>query len=58
MTGVQLAEEIHASWPQLPVILATGYAEIPGGTPVNAPRLSKPFTEKDLAHAVAAASRH
>ena len=58
MTGVQLAEEIQAGWPQLPVILATGYAEIPGGTHVKAPKLSKPFTERELAHAVAAASRH
>ena len=56
MTGVQLAEEIHAKWPDLPVILATGYAEIPGGMHVKVPRLSKPFTEKELAHAVAVAS--
>jgi len=54
MTGLQLMEEIRARWPKLPVILATGYAEIPGGTQVKAPRLSKPFTEKELAHAVAA----
>jgi CheY-like chemotaxis protein len=54
MTGVQLMEAIHADWPGLPVILATGYAEIPGGTHLKAPRLSKPFTEKELAHAVAA----
>jgi PAS domain S-box-containing protein len=57
MTGLQLMEEIHANWPKLPVILATGYAEIPGGTHLKAPRLSKPFTERDLAHAVAAAGR-
>ena len=56
MTGVQLAEEIQAGWPQLPVILATGYAEIPGRANVKVPRLSKPFTERDLANAVAAAS--
>jgi PAS domain S-box-containing protein len=55
MTGVQLMEAIRANRPDMPVILATGYAEIPGGTHVKAHRLSKPFTEKDLAHALAAA---
>lgn len=55
MTGVQLMEAIHADWPELPVILATGYAEIPSGTQAKAPKLNKPFTEKELARAVAAA---
>ena len=54
MTGVQLMEAIGAGWPDLPMILATGYAEIPGGVQIKAPRLSKPFTEKELAQAVAA----
>ena len=55
MTGIQLIEAIRVQWPGLPVILATGYAEVPGGTPFAAPKLSKPFNEKDLARAVAAA---
>jgi CheY-like chemotaxis protein len=54
MTGLQLMEAIRSDWPDLPVILATGYAEIPGGTQISAPKLSKPFTEKELARAVAA----
>ena len=29
MTGVQLIAEIKTGWPDLPVILATGYAELP-----------------------------
>ena len=49
MTGVQLIEAIARDWPGLPVILATGYAEIPGGIVVKAPRLGKPFTEYQLA---------
>jgi CheY-like chemotaxis protein len=53
MTGIQLMERIGEHWPTLPVILATGYAEIPGGIKVKTPRLSKPFTEKDLAKALA-----
>ena len=44
-------------WPGLPVILATGYAEIPGGAQVNVPKLSKPFTERDLVQALASVRR-
>jgi PAS domain S-box-containing protein len=52
MTGMQLIDTIAREWPGLPVILATGYAEIPGGLTVKVPKLSKPFTERDLAQAV------
>jgi PAS domain S-box-containing protein len=57
MTGVQLIESISRDWPSLPVILATGYAEIPGGTEIKAPKLSKPFTEQQLAQALVAIQR-
>jgi FixJ family two-component response regulator len=52
MTGVQLAEAILASRPNLPVILATGYAELPVGLGSTLPRLSKPFTQEQLANAL------
>jgi PAS domain S-box-containing protein len=52
MTGVQLAEAIKARHPTLPVILATGYAELPQGTASDVPRLSKPFFQVDLARAI------
>ena len=32
MTGLELAHAIKASWPDLPVVLATGYAELPTGS--------------------------
>jgi CheY-like chemotaxis protein len=48
MTGMQLIEAMKAEWPDLPVVLATGYAELPGGVGANLPKLSKPFTEQDL----------
>ena len=32
MTGLELAHAIKASWPALPVVLATGYAELPTGS--------------------------
>jgi CheY-like chemotaxis protein len=54
MTGVQLIEAIKAEWPKLNVILATGYAEIPGGTAEGIPKLNKPFNERDLARVLAA----
>jgi PAS domain S-box-containing protein len=53
MTGVQLMDAIRKDWPGLPMILATGYAELPGGIEVKAPRLGKPFTERDLAKVLA-----
>jgi PAS domain S-box-containing protein len=55
MTGLQLLDVVRERWPGLPVILATGYAEIPGGTQVSVPKLGKPFTERELGQALAAA---
>ena len=52
MTGVQLAEAIRAERPGLPVLLATGYAELPAGADPGLPRLAKPFLQKELALAV------
>jgi PAS domain S-box-containing protein len=53
MTGVQLAAEVNAGWPGLPIILATGYAELPSGVSVTLPRLAKPFWQVDLARVIA-----
>jgi PAS domain S-box-containing protein len=52
MTGVQLAEAVDAGWPGVPVLLATGYAELPPGIGTTLPRLAKPFREDQLARAV------
>ncbi len=53
MTGLQLAEAIKNEWPELPVVLATGFAEIEPGPASSLPKLSKPFTEAELAEALA-----
>ncbi len=53
MAGLQLISAIRERWPDLPVILATGYAELPAGTAGNLQKLDKPFTEKELASAIA-----
>jgi PAS domain S-box-containing protein len=52
MTGMQLIEEIKDNWPDLPVILATGFAELPPGTDPRQITLAKPFRQPDLAYAV------
>jgi PAS domain S-box-containing protein len=52
MTGTQLAKTIREEWPEMPVILATGYAEIPREEETGLPKLSKPFFEDDLAAAL------
>lgn len=54
MTGLQLIEILRARRPELPVILATGYAELPQGVSASIGRLSKPFTQRALAQVLAA----
>jgi PAS domain S-box-containing protein len=57
MTGAQLIEIARKDYPALAAVLATGYAELPGGTHVDALRLTKPFTQKQLADVVAQVDR-
>jgi FixJ family two-component response regulator len=52
LTGVQLAGMIRESWPDLPVLLATGYADIPAGADKSLVRLNKPFRQDTLAQAI------
>ena len=54
MTGLQLIEILRARRPGLPVILATGFAELPPKLSPSIGRLSKPFTQRALAQALAA----
>jgi signal transduction histidine kinase len=53
MTGIELARSIRRSWPALPVVIATGYAELPDDIGLDLPRLSKPYRLHDLAEIVA-----
>jgi PAS domain S-box-containing protein len=57
MTGVQLAALIAARWPDLPVILGTGYAELPPEAKAGTMRLGKPFSRETLRRAVISATR-
>jgi PAS domain S-box-containing protein len=52
MSGLQLADAIKAEWPDLPVIIATGYADLPPGDGINFPKLSKPYTQAELARGI------
>jgi signal transduction histidine kinase/ActR/RegA family two-component response regulator len=53
MNGAQLAKSAKEIEPNLPVLLATGYAEIPGGSDPGFPRLGKPYHQEQLAAAIA-----
>jgi len=53
MTGVQLADEIAREWPDMPVVLASGYAEIVPGEGEDLPKLPKPFTQTELGERLA-----
>jgi len=53
MTGLQLAEYIHTRFPGLPIILATGYAELPvDPSTLGIARLAKPCTQHEIAAAI------
>jgi len=54
MTGAQLADALDESHPGLPVIIITGYAELPAHATKRL-RLDKPFRQADLARIVALA---
>jgi signal transduction histidine kinase len=53
MTGSQLALQLHERYPGLPVVLATGYADLPAGPQqLDLPRLAKPYSQAALARIV------
>ncbi|APV42654.1 hybrid sensor histidine kinase/response regulator [Pseudomonas frederiksbergensis] len=53
LNGAQLAQAIRTKKPDLPIILATGYAERLEGFATRLPRLSKPFTQLNLVEIIA-----
>jgi PAS domain S-box-containing protein len=48
MTGIQLAEIVRRKKPDLPILLATGYTDLPASKLANLPRLSKPYQQAQL----------
>ncbi|MBC7507011.1 MAG: PAS domain-containing protein [Sandarakinorhabdus sp.] len=48
MSGAQLAYEVRARNPALPILIVSGYADVDGIAP-ELPRLTKPFRQSELA---------
>lgn len=57
MNGAELAKAVLEFDNRLPILLATGYAELPKGSDLTLVRISKPYEQKQLASAVAEALR-
>jgi PAS domain S-box-containing protein len=52
MTGTELAKVIKDEWPDIPVLLATGYADLLPRDDIGLPRLTKPYLQRDLSNAI------
>lgn len=52
MTGTELIKAIRMKEPDLPIVLATGYAELPQGAGEGVPVLLKPYTQAQLIRAI------
>jgi CheY-like chemotaxis protein len=53
MTGIQLTGVMRQQWPWIPVILASGYADLLEMDDAPRQRLAKPFTQAELARSIA-----
>jgi signal transduction histidine kinase len=53
MTGAELAREVRQQRPELPILLATGFAEFKGVEVSNVARLAKPYTQAEMANEIA-----
>jgi signal transduction histidine kinase len=53
MTGAELAKHIRQVRPGLPIILATGYADLPNSEDPGLPRLAKPYRRDEMARLLA-----
>lgn len=57
MNGAELASAAREMFPDLRVLLATGYAELPSGKDPGIPRLAKPYQQDQLAGAISEVMR-
>jgi CheY-like chemotaxis protein len=48
MTGVELAATARKLRPDMPILLATGYADIASASTIDLPRLAKPYLQSQL----------
>lgn len=49
MNGGDLAKAVKTIAPELPILIASGYAELPPGVDLDVTRLAKPYTQEQLA---------
>jgi PAS domain S-box-containing protein len=52
MSGAELIQEARALRADLPIILASGYAELPGNVKLDVLRLGKPYEQRQLAEQI------
>jgi len=53
MNGAQFAKAARKLRPALPILLATGYADLPPGTGIELPKLGKPYRQEQLSEEIA-----
>jgi CheY-like chemotaxis protein len=51
MTGAQLVRQVSGEYPQMAILIASGFAELPDDMS-SVPRLKKPYSQDDLAGAL------
>lgn len=52
MTGLELVRLVNQEWPSLPIIIASGHAELPTGHTDGLTVLNKPFTQEQLSASI------
>lgn len=52
MTGAELVKAARDRVPGLPILLASGYADLPSGVELDVARLAKPYSQDQLASAI------
>lgn len=48
MNGGELARRVREIYPGMPILIASGYAELPAGLDLDVARLGKPYTQEQL----------
>nr|WP_210341829.1 ATP-binding protein [Rhizobium setariae] len=49
MNGAELGRAARKLHPKLPILVASGYAELPSGSGIDLPRIGKPYSQSQLA---------
>jgi PAS domain S-box-containing protein len=57
VSGAELADILRRTWPTLPIVMATGYAELREGVADRLIRLAKPYSQSEVERAVSVAMR-